>query len=882
MLRKLKIIVFLFLISHVSLWATHIVGGEFELIHIEGFRYKLRLIQYFDVVFGNPAAEDQAIVVSIFRNSDNILMSTVILTLIERVLVEYTTPSCAIGQLVTRKLVYESEILLEPSTVINGVSQNDGYDDPEGYHVVMERCCRNNVISNAFQPFPNSVGQTWTLDFPPVIKDGQRFINSSPVLFPPLSDYACVDQLYFFDFAGTDLDGDSITYTLVTPYNSSAIIALPTAQPKPHNDIIWNSGIDIDNVIPGNPSLNTTIDGFLTVNPSRPGLFVFALLAEEFRDGEKIGEVRRDFQMLVINCPGPNFPPIISAKKKDTDIFYTENNIMQFSYQEEKCFEFFVTDLNSFDPENIENLTFEVIPINFNADISQILPLDSGFLDNVTDTLKFEVCFPDCPYIDDQPFLIEFRVKDETCPLPLEDTLRIAIEIELPPNQDPFYVDENQNPLLSLQIIDTLREGEIFEMIIFGVDPDGDTLELTIVPEGFELKDFGMITTDSISEPGRVISKFFWDTGCGVNNYGLFSDFSINVVLNDLNLCDQGDPDTLNIDIHVFLPTNNDPIVSSDLTTLPDQNNQINLELGVFDQIDFTVFTDDIDQDYVFLKASPGGDFTLDDLGMQFQDAEGQPQISSQFSWDLNCTYFDPDIAEYPVYFVATDLDTCKIPNADTLTINFRLFPPENLSPELSIVNLAIPDLIVRPGELIDLDLIGLDVDNDIIDLDLIDFNESISRDDFTFQAVTGTGNVSSNFRWQTSCSLVGENSSSTYDFNFLLVDDYCVEPNGDTLSLRITVDNTIPQFDDIIAPNVFTPNGDEWNNEFTIPGLPSSTCDVQFLGIKIFNRWGKEVFNSTDPNFGWTGKDMPVGVYYYFAEYSNSLEYKGTVSLLR
>jgi len=293
MLRKLKITVFLFLISNVSLWATHIVGGEFELIHIEGFRYKLRLIQYFDVVFGNPGAEDQASVVSIFRNSDNNLMSTVILILTERVLVEYTTPSCAIGQLVTRKLVYESEILLEPSTVINGVFQNDGYDDPEGYHVVMERCCRNNVISNAFQPFPNSVGQTWTLDFPPVIKDGQRFINSSPVLFPPLSDYACVNQLYFFDFAGTDLDGDSITYTLVTPFNSSAIIALPTAQPKPHNDIIWNSGIDINNVIPGNPSLNTTIDGFLTVNPSQSGLFVFALLAEEFRDGEKIGEVRQ-------------------------------------------------------------------------------------------------------------------------------------------------------------------------------------------------------------------------------------------------------------------------------------------------------------------------------------------------------------------------------------------------------------------------------------------------------------------------------------------------------------------------------------------------------------------------------------------------------------
>jgi len=321
--------------------ATHIVGGEFELIHISGFQYKLRMIQYFDVINGNPAAEDQSIVVFIFANDDiSFVTQTAVLFLVERIFVEYTQPECAIGQLVTRRLVYETNITLSP----------DIYNDPDGYEIVFERCCRNNVISNVFLPAPNTVGQTWTLDFPPVVdEEGNQFINSSPILFPPLSDYACVNQLYYFDFSGFDPDGDSVAYTMVTPFNSSSLQAFPNPQPKPHDDIPWATGISIDNVIPGNPVLNTTLDGFLSVKPSLPGLYVFALLAEEFRNGIKIGEVRRDFQMLVIDCGEPSYQPEISIRKKNSDDIHDETKTLIFLSGEDKCFELLVTDLNSFD-----------------------------------------------------------------------------------------------------------------------------------------------------------------------------------------------------------------------------------------------------------------------------------------------------------------------------------------------------------------------------------------------------------------------------------------------------------------------------------------------------------------------------------------------------
>ena len=59
--------------------ATHIVGGEFEILHIEGDRYLFRQIQYFDVINGDPDAKDQLINASIFRKRDNVFVKSVVM-----------------------------------------------------------------------------------------------------------------------------------------------------------------------------------------------------------------------------------------------------------------------------------------------------------------------------------------------------------------------------------------------------------------------------------------------------------------------------------------------------------------------------------------------------------------------------------------------------------------------------------------------------------------------------------------------------------------------------------------------------------------------------------------------------------------------------------
>jgi hypothetical protein len=162
-----------------TLWSTHIVGGEFELVHLQQYQYRLNLILYFDQVFGNPGAEDQVVTPFIFRKSDNAFMGAVTLNQNNSSFVPYTQPNCAIGDLVTRRIIYTVVINLPPEL----------FGDPEGYYVAWERCCRNNFVSNInYFGQVNTVGQTFYLEFPPVVRDGEQFIDSTPILFPPLRD----------------------------------------------------------------------------------------------------------------------------------------------------------------------------------------------------------------------------------------------------------------------------------------------------------------------------------------------------------------------------------------------------------------------------------------------------------------------------------------------------------------------------------------------------------------------------------------------------------------------------------------------------------------------------------------------------------------------
>jgi gliding motility-associated-like protein len=146
----------------------------------------------------------------------------------------------------------------------------------------------------------------------------------------------------------------------------------------------------------------------------------------------------------------------------------------------------------------------------------------------------------------------------------------------------------------------------------------------------------------------------------------------------------------------------------------------------------------------------------------------------------------------------------------------------------------------------------------------------------------TSTGNWSIE-NW----SIEGQNfSNSPFTFSFSIEGSYPIQlivTNGQGCS--DTLIQTITIYDDIIVPNVFTPNGDGVNEEFNVYGYGFETMLFQ-----VFDRWGEKMFETTDPKVGWDGTfkgvAMPPGVYVFLVKalYIDGQEgfKKGSVTILK
>lgn len=89
----------------------------------------------------------------------------------------------------------------------------------------------------------------------------------------------------------------------------------------------------------------------------------------------------------------------------------------------------------------------------------------------------------------------------------------------------------------------------------------------------------------------------------------------------------------------------------------------------------------------------------------------------------------------------------------------------------------------------------------------------------------------------------------------------------------------------DLQIPEAFSPNGDSKNNTFVI----KTNRQPESFNLKIFNRWGNQLFETANIENQWDGKyknkDCSDGVYYYILEIkfsAGSQAYKGSVYIKR
>ena len=1004
---------FFIFLAYAPLKATHIVGGEIEIEHVQDSNYIFRVYLYFDAVNGSTGARDSDVTLNVFSKSTDALIDAFFLPLQTEDTVEYTDPDCASpGILTTTRLAYFNvgTQVLSPSV----------YNDPQGYYFVWERCCRNNDIVNIEKP--DSAAQVFYLEFPPVVKNGQPFINSSPSLFPPLSDFGCVGLPYYVDFRGSDKDGDSLVYSLAEPWSGTNATAFnprpPVMAPQPYDPVVWKPGFSITDQIPGKPSLQISNEGFLTVTPDSVGLHVFAVKCEEFRDGVKIGEVRRDFQMLVLNCPAFEYPEITSVDFNPDSTHNPSDTITYLYTEDSPCLTITVKDVDV----NTQ-ITTTLRPLNFSLDDVNLTPT-TGSISGANDSLQLELCLPDCPVdVDGGVLAFELIVKDNSCALPLSDTTTFYVDVQPVPNDAPnvdlnipFNVDsgyyfveieldnllefdvsalDNDGDSLLLELVDAatiisqlsaignfsfnsvngsgavssqfswlpnncaalpndttewffpmqftatdlhecsefdepdtvdvmirlfynppnqittidvsplqfdagsntffaeINTNELLELDIIGKG-ESSIVSLAALPDGFTLADLDMIF-NPVQGGDSVFTQFTWQPDCEKLMGSQNATFPIAFVVNSTDSC-TGLPnsDTLEIEIRLnYVPQpNEEPLVSTELTTA-DTIPCDTLYLG--ERLEFEVTGTDLDGHFMTLFAEGQG-FNLADYGIVFNETTGTATVNQDFIFDVSC-----DIGDFPnptltqeellVDFIVQDSSDCFIKTYDTTTVKLLLIKelsPNNV-PEIS-TNLPDFDATTRTytvnaivGDNIEFIVTGIDADAlDQITLTATGDGFNLTDVNMNFTSVTGTSPLSAIFTWQVDCAYLSNGfQPNSFTVNLSVEDETknCGSSELDGAKVVFNIaDISQPEFN---PANAFSPNGDGINEEYFISSLPLNDCSDEFLGIKIYNRWGKLVFESDDRNFKWDGLDSPSGIYYYEILYVNS-KYKGTIHLLR
>ncbi len=279
--------VLLLLLFPFALQASHIIGGNFEIVQTGPNSYDCSLIVYRDCRTGvpnPPVPLIDSIRIGVFDLLTNQLVLNTYLYKFDSTYVELGD-SC----------YKPTNICVQEIRMFNTLKLPD---NNSGYLVSAQICCRNYVIDNITSP--GSTGITWTATIP---KPQLAFQNSTPDFgdYPALG-FLCLNNLRQLDLSATDADGDSLYYQFAEALTSPETNPFAPQSP-PYSPVNWRIGHSYSAPIISTPPISIDgTTGILSCTASQLGIFVFAYEVQEYRNGVLIGTVRRDLQIQVLNC----------------------------------------------------------------------------------------------------------------------------------------------------------------------------------------------------------------------------------------------------------------------------------------------------------------------------------------------------------------------------------------------------------------------------------------------------------------------------------------------------------------------------------------------------------------------------------------------------
>ncbi len=179
------------------------------------------------------------------------------------------------------------------------------------WNISTSECCRNTIGT-----IPNS--QSFDIFVEATLNNMNGLCNSSPDFTQPPVPYVCANQIFTYNHGVTDAEGDSLVYSLVNPLDG------------PFPGAVINYGAGFTPLSPLSTSapgvVFSTTNGQMTFTPTTIGqTSVVAVLVKEYRNGVLISTVRRDIQIIVLDC-GANVTPQIGAVTGVTGAQFTAQN----------------------------------------------------------------------------------------------------------------------------------------------------------------------------------------------------------------------------------------------------------------------------------------------------------------------------------------------------------------------------------------------------------------------------------------------------------------------------------------------------------------------------------------------------------------------------
>lgn len=278
------------------------------------------------------------------------------------------------------------------------------FPGPGIYELVVEDPNRNQGVNN----IPNSVNVVFSISTTLVIspEDGT---NSTPILTQPPVDKAAVGQIFIHNPGAYDPDGDSLSYALDICRGENGEPIEGYTYPEASNSL----------------GINAVNGDLIWDSPVAAGTYNIAMRIEEWRNGHKIGKIIRDMQIEVYESD--DTPPVINSE----DIICVEaDSLLELTIP--------ATDADG------DSIYMSAYGAPFLIPDSYATFEDEYFGGGVAE--GYFVWQTQCNFVRKHPYLVNFKARDNASPINLVDIKNVNIYV-IGPATELLYIESTTNTI---------------------------------------------------------------------------------------------------------------------------------------------------------------------------------------------------------------------------------------------------------------------------------------------------------------------------------------------------------------------------------------------------------------------------------------------------